>query len=113
MKTVMSLMDLFLDKGYNLFMDNYYTSVGLFEELEERKALSCGTVRSNRVALPKTFFICRKARAVKQLKRGESLYRKKGTFISVTWHDRKIVSVLASFPTSETDSQIPMSLKGQ
>ena len=57
MKTVMSLMDLFLDKGYNLFMDNYYTSVGLFEELEERKALSCGTVRSNRLALPKTFFI--------------------------------------------------------
>ena len=34
-------------------MDNYYTSVGLFEELEGRKTLACGTVRSNRLGLPK------------------------------------------------------------
>ena len=34
------------------FMDNY-TSVGLFEELEERSILACGTVRSHRVDLPR------------------------------------------------------------
>lgn len=36
-------------------MDNYYTSVVLFqfEEMEGRKTLACGTVRSNRVGLPK------------------------------------------------------------
>ena len=51
-RAVMLLMEPFLDKGYYVFMDNYYTSVGLFEELEGRKTLACGTVRSNRLGLP-------------------------------------------------------------
>ena len=42
-RAVMLLMEPFLDKGYYVFMDNYYTSVGLFEELEGRKTLACGT----------------------------------------------------------------------
>ena len=29
-------------------MSNYYTSVALFEELEDRDTLACVTVRSNR-----------------------------------------------------------------
>ena len=46
-------------------MDNYYTSVALFEELDERKTLACGTVRSNRVDLPRE--ICGlKEKAVKE-----------------------------------------------
>ena len=82
-KVVMSVFQPYLDKGYYAFMDNYYTSVGLFEELEERNTLSCGTVRSNRVGLPKE--ICGlKQKAVKKLKRGESLYRQKGNLRCVT-----------------------------
>ena len=70
-------MALLLDKGYYLFMDNYYISVGRFEELQERKTLSCKVQQSS---LPKDIF-CLKARAVKQVKRGVSVYRKKETFI--------------------------------
>ena len=29
-----------------------------------------------------------------------------GTFTSATWHDRKIVIVVTSFPTSEADSDV-------
>ena len=72
-KAVTPLMVLFLDKGYFLLMDNYYISVGLFEELHERKILSCKVQQGS---LPKGIFHL-KARAVKQLKRGVSLYRKK------------------------------------
>ena len=45
-----------------------------------------------------------KEKAVKDLKRGDSLYRQKGNLTCVTWHDRKPVSVLATLPTSTTDS---------
>ncbi|XP_068728265.1 piggyBac transposable element-derived protein 4-like [Montipora capricornis] len=104
-RAVMLLMEPFLDKGYYVFMDNYYTSVGLFEELEGRKTLACGTVRSNRLGLPKD--ICDlKAKEVKSLKRGESLYRLKDTLTCVTWCDRKPVSVLGTVPTSEDDSGV-------
>ena len=102
---VMSVIEPYLDKGYYVFMDNYYTSVQLFEDLEERRTLACGTVRSNRVGLPKE--ICGvKEQKVKQLKRGESLCRQKGNVTCVTWRDRKPVSVLATLPTSTTDSSV-------
>ena len=104
-RAVMLLMEPFLDKGYYVFMDNYYTSVGLFEELEGRKTLACGTVRSNGLGLPKD--ICDlKAKDVKSLKRGESLYRQKDTLTCVTWRDRKPVSVLGTVPTSADDSGV-------
>lgn len=51
-------------------MDNYYTSITLFEELKESKTLTCGTVRSYRVNLPRE--ICGlNENAVKNLNRGE------------------------------------------
>ena len=84
---------------------NYYTGVALFEELEQRKTLACGTVRSNRSGLPKE--TCGlKERKVKQLKRGESLFRQKVSVTCVTWRDRKPVSVLATTPTSKTDQSV-------
>ena len=68
-KAVLCVMEPFLDKGYYVFMVNYYTSVALFEELEERKTLACGIVRSNRSGLLKE--ICGiLEKKVKQLKRG-------------------------------------------
>jgi len=57
-KAIMSVFQPCLDKGFYGFMDNHYTSVALFEELEERKALACGTVRFNRVALPERDLWC-------------------------------------------------------
>ena len=103
-KAVMSVMQPYLDKGFYAFMDNYYTSVALFEELEERRTLACGTVRSNRVALPRE--ICGvNEKAVKDLKRGGCLYRQKENLTCVTWRDRKPVSVLATLPTSTTESR--------
>ena len=68
----MSLMESFLDQGHCLFMDNYYTSVALFEELEKRSNLACGTGRSNRVDLPREVWNV-KSRQEKKLKKGESL----------------------------------------
>lgn len=70
----------------------------LFEELEDRKTLSCGTVRSNRQGLPKEISGVREKK-VKQLKQGESLHRQKGHVTCVTWRDRKPVSVFGSTVT--------------
>lgn len=99
----MSVMEPFVDKEHYLFMDNYYTSVGLFEELEKSSTLACGTVRSNRVHPPRE--ICNlKFMQLKQLKRDEFLYQQKGILTCVTWCDRKVVSMLATVSTSEADS---------
>ena len=86
-KVVFSVFRPYLDKGFHAFMDNYHTSVSLFEELEDRKTLACGTVWSNRVGLLKE--ICGlKEKCVKELERGESLYRQKGRLTFMTSGDK-------------------------
>lgn len=45
MRVVLKLVEPYVDKGYRLFVDNWYTSVPLFLELERRGILACGTVR--------------------------------------------------------------------
>ena len=102
-KVVLSVFQPYLGKGFCAFMDNYYTSVALFQELEDRKTLACGTMWSNR--LPKE--ICElKEKCVKELEREEFLYRQKGRLTCLTWRDRKLVHFLAAIPTSKTDSTV-------
>ena len=42
-----------LDKGYNVFTDNYYTSPELLFKLFYRQTFGTGTVRGNRKNMPK------------------------------------------------------------
>lgn len=110
-RAVMTLMESFLDKGYVLYMDNYYTSVPLFEDLERRGTLACGTVRSNRKGLPKDITDAKNAE-VKALERGDSLYRQKGTVTCVGWKDSKMVYMLATTPVDPTvNSEVERSVK--
>ena len=48
-KTVAWLMLPLLDKGYHLFVDNYYTSIPLANYLLQRSTLMTGTIRANRM----------------------------------------------------------------
>ncbi|KAK9701407.1 Transposase IS4 [Popillia japonica] len=59
---VYTLIKPYLEKGHNLFTDNWYTSPTLAEYLHEHKTNLCGTVRNNRKGMPKL---------EKKLKQGE------------------------------------------
>ena len=54
-RVVIGLLDKarLLDKGHHVYMDNYYSSPCLYEELHFRSTFGCGTCRSNRKYLPK------------------------------------------------------------
>ena len=43
-KIALSLLRPFLDRGYNIYMDQYFTSVQLFNYLYHRKTNACGTI---------------------------------------------------------------------
>ncbi|KAE9543544.1 hypothetical protein AGLY_002344 [Aphis glycines] len=52
-KVVMELMQPYLDSGWCLYADNWYTSIDLAEKLLDRQTHLVGTLRSNRKRNPK------------------------------------------------------------
>ena len=79
------------DKNHRLFMDNFYTSVPLFLELLNRGMYAVGTVRRNRKFLPKEII---SDAATKALARGQSIYRRAGSLLCLTWegYERRYIS---------------------
>lgn len=98
-RVVLRLLEPFYGFGYNIFMDNYYTSVGLFEKLYDNGVQACGTCRGDRIGLPRDVTKANSDK-VKKLKRGEAIYRQKGTVTCVTWKDRKPVTLITTLPAS-------------
>ena len=99
MRVVLNLTEPYAHKEYWLFVDNWYTSVPCFLELERRSihVLASGAVRSNRKFLPKEI-VDQQHEQVKRLKRGDSLFRQSSNVIRCTWKDKKTVHLLSTIP---------------
>jgi hypothetical protein len=84
---VMSLMQPYLQKGHNLFMENWFTSPVLFEELHANSTGAYGTARENRSGMPDF---------TNQLEKGDSDYRHTDILLAVKWFDKREVTILST-----------------
>jgi hypothetical protein len=50
--TVKQLTKMLEGRGHELYMDNFFSSLNLFNYLAEQKVSCCGTVRPNRTGMP-------------------------------------------------------------
>lgn len=71
-----------LNKGYHLFVDNFYTSPTLAQYLHSKKTLLTGTLRSNRKGVPQML------KAAKP-KEQECMYFRKGPILALSWREKK------------------------
>ena len=81
---VLHLMNDYLDKGYAVYVDNFYNSVGLAKYLSTRSTYITGTLRSNRKNNPKD------ATSAK-LKKGEMIWRSHENIAVCKWKDKRDV----------------------
>ena len=72
--------------GHKLYMDNFFSSPDLFDDLAQKKISCCGTVRLHRKGQPKDL----KPKTLR-LKRGDIQVRTRGHSIAVVWRDRRDV----------------------
>ena len=88
-KTVMGLLQRthLLDNYRSVYFDNWFNSPQLLDEMYQRKTLGAGTTRLNRRGLAK-------AVVQKKLKKGETVYRRKGKLLCLKWCDKHPVTML-------------------
>jgi len=94
-RVIMDLTRQIVSKNYQVYFDNYFTSVDLMIELKNKNVLACGTVRRDRKGLPT------KQMADKNMKREDYEFRTSCKGISwIKWKDNKSVQFLSNFHDS-------------
>ncbi|KAK2575211.1 hypothetical protein KPH14_002631 [Odynerus spinipes] len=86
---VIELSKSIIDKGYTLFLDNWYSSPNLFLKLHQRKTNVIGTVRNNRKNVPQDLHKC-------ILKKGEFVWRSCNNLMALRWKDKRDVYMLST-----------------
>lgn len=97
-KVVLNLLSNYVNKGYSVYMDNFYNSVNLAQKLLTLKTYCSGTLRVNRKNNPKEV-------SQRKLKRGESIAKFNSSGICVLkWKDRRDVLMISSQHGSDMTS---------
>ena len=91
---VINLMDGLLQKGYRLFVDNYYNSFELARHMIKEKTYICGTLRSDRTSNP---LAVTKAK----LKKGEVVQRSRDGVTVAKWKDKRDVLTISNMHSVE------------
>uniref|UniRef100_A0A8C5M180 PiggyBac transposable element-derived protein domain-containing protein n=1 Tax=Leptobrachium leishanense TaxID=445787 RepID=A0A8C5M180_9ANUR len=102
-KIVWDLLFPLMNKGYHLYVDNFYTSVPLFKLLYCFDTAACGTVRKNHVGFPAQLVRTR-------LKRGETSALRQEELLAVKYRDKKDVYLLS---TIHTERSVEVSVRGR
>lgn len=87
---VMKLLQPLFGKGYVVYMDNFYSSPALFEDLLAEQITANGTVRSNRKNFPKFCSITPKP------PRGTCRFQYCKNMLALCWHDRREILALST-----------------
>lgn len=83
---VMTLLQPYLGKGHSVFLDNWYSSPKLYEELHKQLTGACGTVRKNRQNMPE----------FDNLQKGEIIHLHKKNLMALKWQDKRDVHMLST-----------------
>ncbi|XP_043470215.1 piggyBac transposable element-derived protein 4-like [Leptopilina heterotoma] len=91
-RVVRDLTRVLVDNNHHVYFDNFFTGVELMMSLKNDNIFACGTVRQNRVRLPKSDI------PDKKMHHGQSDFRTSNTGIRwIKWMDKKAVYFLSNY----------------
>jgi len=102
---VLRLMSPYEGKYYKLWMDNWFSSIPLFNALLAKKIYASGTIRQNRKGFPKQLVKISKSSIFKK-ERGKFHFRQSGDVVSTIWMDNGVVSFLSTCVGADTVGKI-------
>ena len=92
-----------IDKGYHVYMDNYYNSPHLCDELEKRATHVIGTLNFKRKDTPKRLGAIRTEMnpQTKIQHRGKVSFRRRGNTLILIWKDKRAVATISTLHKAE------------
>ena len=96
--TVTKLMSKAEGRGHRLYMDNFFSSPELFDDLTKKQIYCCGSVRLNRRGMPQD-----PALKTTKLKRGGIRIRTRADLTAVLWWDKRDVCMLMNIDSSPAE----------
>lgn len=93
--TVTELLQPYENKGYHVYMDNFYNSVRLTQYLQNKNFGVVGTMRQNR-GMPKTL-----VNISKSLKTGEMTFKRHGNILLQSWKDKRVVNMISTLHSAQ------------
>ncbi|KAK7882228.1 hypothetical protein WMY93_028402 [Mugilogobius chulae] len=106
--SVLSLMPLsLLGSGYNLYVDNFYTSPRLFQYLHSKNIACCGTLRRHTKGIPKTHA----NDFPKKPERGDMRWLRKDNLLFVKWLDTREVALCSTIHTAYSGLTIKRTIR--
>ena len=109
--TVLSLLDRYLGQNHHTYQDNLYNSVRLAQTLLDRNVRVCGAMRAKR-GMP-----CDLEGDGKRLKKGQSVFWRRGDIVAQVWKDKRLVRMISTIHdatavnTGRKDRQTNMEIK--
>ena len=91
---VMELMQPYLNQGYHLYLDNFYISPELLENLFTQGTPATGTVKLNWLGVPKCLLDVKEW--ARRSKRGDVRWIRHSPVLALQWLDSKPVSMLTT-----------------
>ena len=84
------------NRGHVLYMDNFFSSPTLFQELADNQMGACGTFRLNRRGVPD------RAKQAKPTARDPPMTTREGNILYISWFDKRQVNLMTSAHSSQT-----------
>ena len=101
---VMTLMHNYLNQGYHLFVDNFYTSMTLAKHLFERGTLLTGTILDSRRDFPASL---KKGKEwAKGKPKGTMRWERDAPVLALQWVDNKVVSMISTSANANQTNQV-------
>ena len=106
---VMKFMRPFLNQGYHLFVDNFYTFVTLFKDLYNQGVLATGTIMETRRDFPAS--LKNSKEWAKERERGTMRWERVSPCLALQWIDNKVVSLLTTIDSANDCGQVSRKCK--